>query len=113
MRDSFIPYGAYWCTPFARWQGSFAHLHALEFAAHTAKAELARRDIPAGVFDYAVLGTTVPQHHSFFGAPWLMGTNPQGPGGTGAHEDWVLDNFGHDPYAAVAMIDTAEDVARK
>jgi hypothetical protein len=42
-----------------------------------------------------------------------MGTNPQGPGGTGAHEDWVLDNFGHDPYAAVAMIDTAENVARK
>ena len=36
-----IPYGAYWSTPFARWQGSLAHLHSVEFAAHVAKAELA------------------------------------------------------------------------
>ena len=40
-----IPYGAYWSTPFARWQGSFAHLHSIEFAAHVAKGELARRAI--------------------------------------------------------------------
>ena len=24
-----IPYGAYWSTPFAKWQGSLAHLHSL------------------------------------------------------------------------------------
>lgn len=41
-----IPYGAYWSTPFARWQGSFADLHALEFAANTASLELGRRGIP-------------------------------------------------------------------
>ena len=38
-----IPYGAYWSTPFARWQGSLSHLNAVEFAAHVAKAELAKR----------------------------------------------------------------------
>ena len=65
--------GAYWSTPFARWQGSFAHLHSLEFAAFTAKAELARRNIPSQAFDYAVLGTTIPQHGSFYGVPWMMG----------------------------------------
>jgi len=27
-------------VPFARWQGSFANLHGLEFAAHVAAAEL-------------------------------------------------------------------------
>jgi acetyl-CoA acetyltransferase len=167
VEDSFIPYGCYWTTPFARWQGSLAHLHALEFAAYTAKAELARRDIPAASFDYAVLGTTIPQQHAFYGAPWLTGMvgaegvggptisqacatsarcllaarqeiiarmaqvalvvtadrcsngphvyypDPEGPGGTGAHEDWVLDNFSHDPFARVGMIDTAENVARK
>ena len=37
------PYGAYWSTPFTRWQGSFANLHSVEFAAHVAKRELARR----------------------------------------------------------------------
>ena len=36
-----IPYGAYWSTPFARWQGSFANLHSIEFAAHVARLELA------------------------------------------------------------------------
>lgn len=167
VEDGFIPYGGYWTTPFARWQGSFAHLHALEFAAHTAKAELARRDIPAESFDYAVLGTTIPQRQAFYGVPWLTAMigaeavggptinqacatsarcllaarqeiaagmarvalvvtadrcsngphiyypNPEGPGGTGTHEDWVLDNFSHDPHAMVAMIDTAENVARK
>lgn len=68
-----IPYGAYWSTPFARWQGSFAHLHSVQFAAHVAKAELAKRNIPGSVFDYGVLGTSVPQKHAFFGLPWLMG----------------------------------------
>lgn len=68
-----IPYGAYWSTPFAKWQGSFASLHAVEFAAHVARRELERRAIPAEVFDYGVLGISVPQKHSFYGLPWLMG----------------------------------------
>ncbi len=68
-----IPYGAYWSTPFARWQGSFAHLHSVEFAAHVARLELARRGIDPERFDYGVLGISVPQAHSFYGLPWLMG----------------------------------------
>lgn len=68
-----IPYGAYWSTPFARWQGSFANLHSIRFAAHVAKAELARRDIDPAVFDYGVLGLSVPQPNAFYGLPWLMG----------------------------------------
>jgi len=68
-----IPYGAYWSTPFARWQGSLAHLHSIEFAAHVAQRELARRRIDASRFDYGVLGFSVPQAHSFYGMPWLMG----------------------------------------
>jgi acetyl-CoA acetyltransferase family protein len=35
------------------------------------------------------------------------------PGGNGITELWTLDNFAHDPYARVAMIDTAENVAKK
>ncbi len=68
-----IPYGAYWSTPFARWQGSFAHLHSVEFAAHVARHELARRRIDAARFDYGVLGFSVPQKQSFYGMPWLLG----------------------------------------
>ena len=166
-RDAEIPYGAYWSTPFARWQGSFSHLHSLEFAAHVGRPELQRRDISLSDIDHAILGFTVPQKQSFYGLPWVMGMMgsdeitgptvsqacatgartlatachevraglsdstlilttdrtsngphvyypaPAGPGGTGAHEDVVMDNFNHDPHARNAMIDTAENVAAK
>jgi len=162
-----IPYGAYWSTPFAKWQGSFANLNSIEFAAHVAKAELAKREIPVDAFDYGVLGITVPQKHSFYGLPWftgLIGADGVGgptinqacttsarcmlaaaqeieaglattalvatcdrtsngphvvypdtstPGGTVNSENWVLDNFGCDPLGPHAMIDTAENVARR
>lgn len=167
MSDAYIPYGGYWSTPFAKWQGTLSHLNSIELAAHVAKDELERREIDAAGFDMAILGITVPQYKSFYGAPWMTGMmgadrvtgptiaqacatsarclqnaaqeidgdtadsalvvttdrtsngpnvyypNPLAPGGTGTSENWVLDNFGHDPYAHVAMVGTAENVARK
>jgi acetyl-CoA acetyltransferase family protein len=161
----FIPYGAYWSTPFARWQGNFAHLHPILFAADVARSALHERDIAPEAFDVLFLGMTVPAEHSFYGAPWLAGLigstnvsgptinqacatsarvvgsaayeveagtdrcilaitcdktsngphiyypNPLGPGGKGEDEDWVWDNFNFDPFAANAMIETAENVA--
>ncbi len=68
-----IPYGAYWSTPFCRWQGSLSNLHSLKFAAHVAVKALARRNIDGGLIDYGVLGTSVPQQHVFYGLPWLAG----------------------------------------
>ena len=76
-----IPYGAYWSTPFARWQGSFANLHSIAFAAHVAKTELAKRKIDPKVFDYGALGFSVPQKHSFYGLPWLTGLVGAGQAG--------------------------------
>ena len=162
-----IPYGAYWSTPFARWQGSFANLHSIEFAAHVTKQELAKRKIAGEAIDHGVLGITVLQKHSFFGLPWFTGLaglghvsgptvmqacatsvrvlataaeeietglartalaatcdrtsngphlyypNPKGPGGTGTHEDWVMDNFGCDPLGGHSMTQTAENVAKR
>ena len=162
---AFIPYDAYWSTPFCRWQGSFAHLHSMVFAAEVCKGALAGRGISPAVFDGIVLGMTIPQKSSFYGASWVAGMigaagitgpmisqacatsakcvagaseeielgnkeailvvtcdrtsngphiyypNPMGIGGTGDKEDWVWDNFGYDPYAKNAMIETAENVA--
>jgi acetyl-CoA acetyltransferase len=167
VTSAVIPYGAWWSTPFARWQGSLSQLHAVAFAAHVAKRALARRGIAPQAFDHGVLGLTVPQRGSFYGLPWLMGEigagqvagptisqacatgvralqsavaevegglaqaslvvcadrtsngphvvypAPEGAGGTVEHENWVLDSFERDPYAGQAMIDTAENVARK
>lgn len=71
--NAYIPYGAYWSTPFVRWQGAFAELHALRFAAWTGARALAKRGIDPAVFDFGVLGMTVPQRGSFYGLPWLAG----------------------------------------
>jgi acetyl-CoA acetyltransferase family protein len=162
-----IPYGCYWSTPFARWQGAYANLNSLELAAEVTRKELERRAIPPATIDHGVLGFSVPQKHSFYGLPWVAGMaglgaiggqtvmqacatgvrallagaqeiesglsqvtlsltcdrtsngphlyypNPRGPGGTGAHEDWVMDNFSCDPLGPHAMVKTAENVARK
>ena len=167
FEKAFIPYDAYWSTPFCRWQGSFAHLHAMTFAADVSKGALRERGISPRIFDEVVLGITIPQKSSFYGAPWaaaMVGAigvtgptisqacatsakciafasaevefghgdailvvtcdrtsngphvyypNPLGVGGTGDKEDWVWDNFGFDPHAKNAMIETAENVARE
>lgn len=167
MTEIHIPYGAYWCSPFARWQGSLSSLHSVKFAAHLTREALTARGIPFDTLDYGVLGMTIPQLHTFYGVPWLTGLigatdvggpvinqacatsarvlahatqelgtgsakcvltvttdrtsngphiyypNPRGPGGTGSHENWVLDNFSHDPFAGCDMTETAENCARK
>lgn len=171
LEKVFIPYGGYWSTPFARWQGSFAHLNAIPFAAETAIRALSERGISPKAFHVLLLGMTVPQKHSFYGGPWLAGLmgaeaitgpvigqacatgarvlataayevesgamggeerlvltitcdrcsngphvyypNPLGPGGTGEKEDWVWDNFGFDPFAKNAMVETGENVAKE
>jgi len=73
FQKAFIPYGGYWSTPFCRWQGSFAHLNAIPFAAEIARRALQERGISPKVFDLLLLGMTVPQKHGFYGGPWLAG----------------------------------------
>lgn len=73
MTGSYIPYGAYWCSPFARWQGSLQHLPSVEFAAYLARTSLQSRGIASSNFDAGVLGMTVPQQFSFYGLPWMAG----------------------------------------
>lgn len=72
MKPIAIPYGAYWSTPFVRWQGSLAHLHSVRLVAWVAQRALQRRGIAPEAIDHGVLGMSVPQRHSFYGLPWLM-----------------------------------------
>jgi acetyl-CoA acetyltransferase len=69
----YIPYGGYWSTPFVRWQGNFAHLHPIRFAADVTRRTLRERDIAPENFDALFLGMTIITEHSFYGAPWLAG----------------------------------------
>jgi acetyl-CoA acyltransferase len=68
-----IPYGAYWSTPFVRWQGSFQHLNAFQFAAWVCRRELDKRSINRGSIQHLLFGSTIIQHHSFYGSPWVGG----------------------------------------
>ena len=72
-QKSFIPYGGYWSTPFARWQGSFANLHTLKFAAGVTRKALEARKMDPKIFSNVYLGMTIPAPQSFYGAPWLAG----------------------------------------
>lgn len=73
FNNAYIPYGGYWCTPFVKWQGNFAGLHPVRFAAQITRRALAKRDISPEVFTHLFLGMTVPAPNSFYGAPWLAG----------------------------------------
>ena len=59
--NSYIPYGGYWSTPFARWQGSLAHLHAIRFAADTSSTiKASPTDFDSSSWEFAYqLGTGV------------------------------------------------------
>ncbi|MCK4371951.1 MAG: thiolase family protein, partial [candidate division Zixibacteria bacterium] len=70
---SYIPYGGYWSSPYAKWQGSFADLHSMKLAAATAQKFFEARKITPDRFDNMYLGMTVPQQHSFYGGPWMAG----------------------------------------
>lgn len=45
--------------------------------------------------------------------PHTIWPNPLGPGGQPDREDWNMDNFGGFPRTPVAMLDTAENVAKE
>lgn len=168
FKNVYVPYGCYWSTPFARWQGNFSSLNAIPFAAEIAVRVFKKWNLATDACDSLYLGITVPQKHSFYGPTWLAGSigapritgpmiaqacatsarvlfnaaseialaerdcailtvtcdrtsngphilypNPMAPGGKGDAEDWVWDNFGYDPYAKNAMLQTGENVAKE
>jgi acetyl-CoA acyltransferase len=73
FENVYIPYGAYWSTPFVKWQGSFSSLHPLKFAAEAARRALDERGLEPGQFDGLFLGSTVPSPGAFYGTPWVAG----------------------------------------
>ena len=70
---AFVPYGLYWSTPFARWQGALANLNAVRLAAVVGKQALADKHFPVELIDLGILGLTNPQKGSFYGLPYLTG----------------------------------------
>ncbi|MFV1960215.1 MAG: thiolase family protein, partial [Acidimicrobiia bacterium] len=71
LENVFVPYGGYWSTPFARWQGSLSEYHSIRLAGEVGSAFLTSHEIPPDSFDGVVLGMTVTQRHSFYAGPWF------------------------------------------
>jgi acetyl-CoA acetyltransferase len=63
--------------------------------------------IEAGQYETALIVTADRTSNG----PHVVWPNPAGPGGQVEHENWLMDNFNRDPFAGVAMIQTAEAVA--
>ncbi len=165
LEKTYIPYGGYWSTPFARWQGSLSEYHSIRLVGQVGREFLTSRELVPDSFDGVVLGITVTQSHAFYAGPWfaaLVGApditgptvsqacatsvrslasaaleieagtrecilaaacdrtsngphiyypSPDGPGGHGRSEDPVIGNMNLDPYAGLAMTETAENLA--
>jgi len=73
MARAFIPYGLYWSTPFAKWQGPIAHLNSLRLAANVGKQALEAKHFPMERIDLGILGVTNPQLGGFYGLPYVTG----------------------------------------
>jgi acetyl-CoA acetyltransferase family protein len=58
-----------WSSRFARWQGALAEVNALDLAVDVTRRALDARGVTAAELSRLVLGWTVPQETSFFGAP--------------------------------------------
>ncbi len=167
LTKAYIPYGGYYSTPFARWQGSLANEHSIVLGAATSKRFFELKGWDPQAIEYVLVGSTVYQKQWFYSGPWaaaLMGAtgapgvlvsqacststfslyqagmgietglfgnswclqadrcsngphavwpNVNGPGGQVIAENWVMDNFGKDPWAGGAMIQTAENVSKE
>jgi acetyl-CoA acetyltransferase len=83
FEKAYLPARGYWSSPFSKWQGTFAGLHPVAFAADVAKKALAERGMDPAGFDDLVFGWTIPGRRIFYGAPWLAGMIGA-PGITGA-----------------------------
>ena len=73
LSKTFIPYGAYWSSPFCRWQGALSNENSVQLGANTARRFFEQSSGSAENLDGLITGFTVPQKHSFYGSPWVAG----------------------------------------
>ena len=71
FENAYIPLDAAWSSPFVRWQGPAAEVSSLDLAAQVTARAMRERAIDGETVDELVLGLTVPQKQSFYGAPTL------------------------------------------
>jgi acetyl-CoA acetyltransferase len=102
-------YGAPWLAGLIGAPGITGPMYAQACATGARVIAGSAHEIEAGLTE-TVLGLTFDRCSN---GPHVVYPAPGAPGGTADAENWVMDNFGHDPYAKNAMIETAEKVAKE
>ncbi|MFC9454500.1 thiolase family protein [Streptomyces sp. NPDC056983] len=67
--DVAAPLGLLWSSPFTKWQGRLGEVSSLDLAVAVTRRALRERDVAPEELASVVLGLTIPQEGSFFGAP--------------------------------------------
>jgi acetyl-CoA acetyltransferase len=70
LTKAFIPYGGYYSTPFARWQGTLANENAIVLGAGTSRRFFESKGWNPQMLDYVLVGSTVYQKQWFYSGPW-------------------------------------------
>ncbi len=70
FNNVFIPYGGYYSSPFAKWQGSLQNFNSIELAAKTCKRWVDSRGFDMDPIEFLYLGYSIGQKSCFFGATW-------------------------------------------
>ena len=70
LSKAFIPYGGYYSTPFARWQGSLANENSIVLGANTSRRFFEKKGWDPKAIQYVLVGSTVYQKQWFYGGPW-------------------------------------------
>ena len=70
FENAVVPLQAAWSSPFVRWQGPIADINSLDLAQQVTARALEERGVEWPVHEL-VLGLTIPQKESFYGAPTL------------------------------------------
>jgi acetyl-CoA acetyltransferase len=81
FKNTFIPYGGYYSSPFSKWQGQLQNENSIKLAADMSKKFFEIKGYDINMIEFLYLGHTIWQKGSFYGASWaanLMGLNIPG-----------------------------------
>jgi len=70
LTKAYIPYGGYYSSPFARWQGTLQNDNAIVLGANTARKWFLANNLDPKMFEYMYFGITIGQPALFYSHTW-------------------------------------------
>jgi acetyl-CoA acetyltransferase len=67
---AYIPYRAYYSSPYSRYGKTFKNENAIELSSATTKKWMESKSFDPSIVDFVIYGNSVHQHHGFWAGPW-------------------------------------------